>query len=193
MPNRSPLYVYYQCADNHQTGLFAECSVGLAFRTQKYDNEANTESVTVAGCRLYKNETRKCMDVRSYISLVLCTILASPLFAQVPAAPAALGKEKPTTQDPIVQGCVTVSDIHWQTDEHAPGIGATVISQCSVDANVHITIAYFDKRGEQLGTLSQHEVLPPNHRLSFHQDAWFLLTGKCDSCDSKSWRLDHET
>jgi len=129
------------------------------------------------------------MDVRSYISLVLCTILASPLFAQVPAAPAALGKEKPTMQDPIVQGCVTVSDIYWQTDEHAPGIGATIISQCSVDANVHITIAYFDKRGEQLGTLSQHEVLPPNHRLSFHQDAWFLLTGKCDSCDSKSWRL----
>ena len=129
------------------------------------------------------------MNIRSYISLVLCTILASPLFAQVPAAPAALGKEKPTIQDPIVQGCVTVSNIHWQTDDHAPGIGATVISQCSVVAYANITIAYFDKRGEQLGTLSQHEVLPPNDRLSFHQDAWFLLTGKCDACDSKSWRL----
>jgi hypothetical protein len=58
-----------------------------------------------------------------------------------------------------------------------------------VVANVHITIAYFDKRGEQLGTLSQYEVLPPNDKLSFHQDAWLLLTGKCDACDSRSWRL----
>lgn len=129
-----------------------------------------------------------------------CRLLLTVAIAALSCVPAFAKKQDP---EPIIQGCITISDIRWNHERadvrlaqgtptipgSVPGLGATVTSQCSVVANVRITIMYFDKHGEQLGTVFQHEELPPGGRSFFHQEAWLLLTGKCDACDPKSFRL----
>jgi hypothetical protein len=135
---------------------------------------------------------------------MLSRLLLSAAIAALVCARASAKKHDP---DPIVQGCITISDIRWHHERadvrlargtptipgSAPGLGATVTSQCPVAAKVRLTITYFDKHGAQLGTVFERTELPPGGRSFFHQEAWLLLTGKCDACDPKSFRLHSGT
>jgi hypothetical protein len=72
------------------------------------------------------------------------------VLVHTPAATAAK-KPKPPSQEPITQGCVTVTDIHSirTTLVTNAGLEARVESGCSVPIDVFVRVAYYDQRGIQ--------------------------------------------
>jgi hypothetical protein len=78
-------------------------------------------------------------------------------------------KPKPPDQDPIVQGCVVVDEIHFQPSAfyNTPGLRAIVHNNCNKAADVVVKVALFDAQGTQLDGDSASQDIAPRTAWSF--------------------------
>src|ERR1039458_9510355 len=87
----------------------------------------------------------------------LCALLVMSVTAE------AKKKPKPPDQDPIVQGCVVVDEIHFQPSAfyNTPGLRAIVHNNCDKAADVMVKVALFDAQGTQLdGDSASQDIAP---------------------------------
>ncbi len=111
------------------------------------------------------------------LAVLSATLPCAPALAQKIRSPLAGGK---SLQDPIARQCVTVSRIRYYAGDSwypNPGVGGVVTSQCATVALVHITIAYSDKHGKQLGIGVESTELPPGALWKFRHEAYSVIAG----------------
>lgn len=77
------------------------------------------------------------MAFNTAVTAVLAAVLLSG---------SAIAKQKEPSQPDVVAGCVTATQIQ----QHGAGVSAVLINNCNRPVTVFISMAYFNRKGEQM-------------------------------------------
>jgi hypothetical protein len=95
-------------------------------------------------------------------------------------------KERPATQEPIVKGCIQISEIrsHRMGLTVGPGLDAMVDNGCDGPMRIIVSIAYYDnseiqfKNGRESATVAPGTRWQLQHRIFDDEDARRLKTAR---------------